>query len=104
MGGRGKGKGDKVEKRISNMEDLERGNVEYNGERVAQVYFFEKYRGEVGSSSSGSNVTGIVVNIRKRFFALSFVLLNFSSLRIFSYRIYICIYVYVAVEFLELNS
>lgn len=56
MGGREEGKGDKVEKRISNMEDLERGNVEYNGERVAQVYFFEKYRGEVGSSSSGSNV------------------------------------------------
>lgn len=106
MGGRGEGKGDKVEKRISNMEDLERGNVEYNGQRVAQVYFFEKYRGEVGSSSSGSNVTGIVVNIRKRFSALSFVLalFNFSSLRIFSYRIYICIYVYVAVEFLELNS
>lgn len=55
--------------RISNMEDLERG------ERLASpVYFFAKYRGEVGSSSSGSNVTGIV-NISKSFSCfLSFLL------------------------------
>lgn len=103
--GEGRGRGIKLRREFRIWKIWNVGTLSITGNESRR---YISLRNIVGSSSSGSNVTGIVVNICKRFSALSFVLalLNFSSLRIFSYRIYICIYVYVAVEFLglELNS